>query len=214
MGYVSGLLCHRPARSLPGPKANILIDNNGRARLAGFGLTVVSDESTITFPAMAGGTIRWMSPERFDPVRFGLKENHPTKESDCYALGMVIYEVLSGETPYAECNQLVVVQKILAGERPGKLQGAQGTRFTVGLWQTLEDCWKPQPGDRPSLNIVLRCLQDAARPPRSPDVDGDVEVDTDDQLDAAASDPSTPRYFIPDSPSIILVAHRTVDYTR
>ena len=137
MGYVSGLWRRCPARSLPGLKANILVDNNGRARLAGFGFTIVSDESTITSPAMTGGTIRWMSPERFDPARFGLKEDHPTKASDCYALGMVIYEVLSGETPYAMCNQLVVVQKIIDGERPGRPQGARGAWFTPGLWRML-----------------------------------------------------------------------------
>ena len=43
-----------------------------------------------------GGTRRWMSPELLDPERFGMPEsenNRPTKQSDCYALGMVIYEV-------------------------------------------------------------------------------------------------------------------------
>lgn len=41
----------------------------------------------------AGGTSRWMSPELLDPERFGASDDRPTKESDCYALGMVIYEV-------------------------------------------------------------------------------------------------------------------------
>ena len=43
-----------------------------------------------------GGTRRWMSPELLDPERFGMPEsedNRPTRQSDCYALGMVIYEV-------------------------------------------------------------------------------------------------------------------------
>jgi len=38
------------------------------------------------------GTFRWMSPELLDPPRFG-SNGRPTRESDCYALGMVIYEV-------------------------------------------------------------------------------------------------------------------------
>ena len=161
-------------------KANILIDNNGRACLAGFSqLTMVSDPSTITFLTTAGGAIRWMSPEFLAPDRFNLKESRPTKESDCYALGMVIYEVLSGQVPYAQCNQLVVAQRILAGERPRR---PQGTRFTDGLWKMLELCWRAQPGDRPSLNTVLRRLQDITRPLEPPDVDG---------RSAAASDPGT-----------------------
>ena len=37
-----------------------------------------------------------MSPELLDPERFGIPEtedDRPTRQSDCYALGMVIYEV-------------------------------------------------------------------------------------------------------------------------
>ena len=42
---------------------------------------------------VAKGTYRWMSPELFYPGDFGLPKFHLTKESDCYAFGMVIYEV-------------------------------------------------------------------------------------------------------------------------
>lgn len=38
------------------------------------------------------GTTRWMSPELLDPSRFD-SDGLPSRESDCYALGMVIYEV-------------------------------------------------------------------------------------------------------------------------
>ena len=37
-----------------------------------------------------------MSPELLDPERFGIPESEdtrPTRQSDCYALGMVVYEV-------------------------------------------------------------------------------------------------------------------------
>ena len=40
----------------------------------------------------SGGTLCWMAPELLDPLRFG-SSGRPTRESDCYALGMVIYEV-------------------------------------------------------------------------------------------------------------------------
>ena len=38
------------------------------------------------------GTTRWMGPELLDTVRFG-SDGRPSRESDCYALGMTIYEV-------------------------------------------------------------------------------------------------------------------------
>ena len=52
----------------------------------------------------AGGTYRWMSPELLDPELFGIPElegDRPTKQSDCYAFGMVIYEVRVRASPFA-----------------------------------------------------------------------------------------------------------------
>ena len=72
-------------------QANVLVDNTDTARVADFGLMTMVDQSTILLSATtvsSAETARWMSPELlFD-------QNHPpTRESDCYALGMVIYEV-------------------------------------------------------------------------------------------------------------------------
>ena len=56
--------------------------------------SLISNDTIMTFTA--GGTRQWMSPELLDPERFGIPESkggRPTKQSDCYALGMVIYEV-------------------------------------------------------------------------------------------------------------------------
>jgi len=92
-------------------KANILVNKDRRACIADFGLStitgivtratpgasqvsLISNDSLMSFTG--GGTRRWMSPELLDPERFGMPEsegNRPTRQSDCYALGMVIYEV-------------------------------------------------------------------------------------------------------------------------
>jgi serine/threonine protein kinase len=74
-------------------QANVLVDNTGTARVADFGLMTMVDLSTILLSATtvsSAGTARWMSPELlFD------QNSPPTRESDCYAFGMVIYEVNS-----------------------------------------------------------------------------------------------------------------------
>ena len=95
----------------PSMKANILVDRDRRACIADFGLStitgvgthaaarasqasLISNDTLMSFTG--GGTRRWMSPELLDPERFGMPEsedNRPTRQSDCYALGMVIYEV-------------------------------------------------------------------------------------------------------------------------
>jgi len=76
---------------------NILVDNSGVACVADFGLMIMADLSTILLSetvVSSGGTVCWMSPELLDPPRFG-SDGRPTRESDCYALGMLTYEVSS-----------------------------------------------------------------------------------------------------------------------
>ena len=100
-----------------------------------------------------------MSPERLDPIRFGVKDGRPTKESDCYALGMVVLEVLSGQVPFTEDrSDFMAVQKILDGVHPERPQGVEGMRFTDELWGMLQRCWLSRPAHRPTAEGVLECL--------------------------------------------------------
>ena len=178
-------------------KANVLIDSDGRARLADFGLLlVIPDQQSVisTISCLEGGTIRWMSPELLDPGLFGMDNDRPTKESDCYALGMVVYEVLSGHPPFVQDKHTVVIRKVMEGERPGRPQGTQAAWFTDGLWEMLGLCWKPQPQDRPSLKALLQCLEDvtpSSRPPPTSTMGEDAVVGNDDLLDLTVTDSGT-----------------------
>jgi hypothetical protein len=177
---------------LPNSKTNILIDNNGRAQLAEFGLsTIAPDQLTDESSSRLGGRLRWMSPELLTPENFGLKDSHRTKESDCYALGMVIYEVLSGNLPFAPYKEYATVEKILGGERPKRPRGVRGIPFTDNIWGMLELCWKPQPRDRISASAVLLRLEEhlpLLMP--SPNVDGDAETDSDEQQESSSDEES------------------------
>jgi len=78
-------------------QANILVDNTGTAQVTDFGLMTMADLSTVVLSKSAvssGGTLCWMSPELLNPPALD-SSGYPTRESDCYALGMVIYEVSS-----------------------------------------------------------------------------------------------------------------------
>lgn len=104
-----------------------------------------------------------MSPELFDPEEFGLKDGRQTKHSDCYALGMVIYEVLSGQVPFSWRHDYAIIGGIIKGERPRRPRGAVGAWFTDDIWSILECCWKPRPADRPNIKEVFRCLEKVSR---------------------------------------------------
>ena len=143
-------------------KANILIDQSCRARLADFELlTTVSDLTTLNSSAQGrGGTARWMSPEFVDAEIQGYRR---TKPSDRYALGMVIYEVLSGRVPFYQHADWTIPGMVVKGDRPERPQGPGEVWFTGAIWNMLKRCWVAQPKNRSSIEVVLRCLEKASR---------------------------------------------------
>ena len=197
MGIPKGYVCepygHSLAHNLPRLKANILVNYDGHACWIDFGLsTIIAEKEAITSSTSAGGTIRWMGPELLDPQAFGSTDGHPTRESDCYSLGMVIYEVLSGRVPFHSCGFPLVFSKVLNGERPEKPEGALGAWFTTEIWTMLELCWKPRPADRPSSRDILWGLERAQPPSRSfpPYVDT-MDMDEERDPDVISSGPGT-----------------------
>jgi len=160
----------------------------------------------MTSPTTTGGTIPWMSPELLYPENFGLKKSHLTKESDCYALGMVIYEVLSGQAPFVPRRDPEVVYMVLGGERPKRPEGDEGKLFTDQIWEVLQLCWKHQPSDRPNAKAILRGLEGNLHPLRPPFADGCGETDTDDQSYETAGGSGMFPPFSLQAPSSIVLA--------
>lgn len=84
-------------------KANVLVDGSGRACLADFGLSAVTDPEILHWAshssaASKGGTTRWQAPELHVPEPDNATtENHihNSKQSDIYACACVTYEVYS-----------------------------------------------------------------------------------------------------------------------
>jgi len=118
---------------------------------------------------MEGGTVPWMSPELLDPQSFGLKKSRPTRESDCYALGMVTYEIISEQAPFAPSKAPVL--NILRGNRPERRP-----QFTDDMWGTLGLCWKHQPSERINARTALLRFEETPLPsqPTSPNTNGDA----------------------------------------
>jgi len=140
-----------------------MVDQTGNARLTDFGLVTMHLESTTSSSREQGGSSRWMSPELFEPRMFGVENNRRTKSSDCYALGMTVYEVLTGQMPFPRLSKEVVVTNVVyLGDRPKRPQGPEGKWFTDGVWGILGYCWKPKPSDRPSIEGVLQRMEEAS----------------------------------------------------
>ena len=171
-----------------------MVNNDCRACLADFSLIrFAPDRPTFVSTCIEGGTLQWMSPELLDPTSFGLDGIHPTKESDCYALGMVIYEVLGGRVSSKKNPGFAALAGVLRGERPKRPQGPAGERFTDEIWDVVGRCWRQKPGDRATAEDVHLCLGGTPLPsrPPSPGMDHcsvDTGSDSDEGSDIAFSD--------------------------
>jgi predicted Ser/Thr protein kinase/tetratricopeptide (TPR) repeat protein len=90
--------------------ANILIDKSGRPFLADFGVARI-ETSTMTGPGKTIGTLSYMSPEQV----LGNPVDH---RADLFALGVILYELLTGKKPFAGDNLSTIVYKIVNEEPP------------------------------------------------------------------------------------------------
>ncbi len=91
---------------------NIMIDSKGRVRVADFGLAKIADGKLTASGALLG-TPYYMSPEQ----AFGAPEE-VTARSDIYGLGAVLYEMLTGRTPFTGATAMAVLRKLESEEPP------------------------------------------------------------------------------------------------
>ncbi|KAG6808330.1 hypothetical protein H0H92_004466 [Tricholoma furcatifolium] len=150
--------------------SNVLMMNSGRACIADFGLASVSDPDVVSWISLSsysskGGSVRWLAPELFDP--FAHEElYHVTKATDIYAFASVVYEVFAGQLPFGHLSsEPAIMKKILSGERPKQPQKSSPSWNIWGLtdtiWTLLESCWKANPMQRPTVDLVIQLLDES-----------------------------------------------------
>jgi eukaryotic-like serine/threonine-protein kinase len=83
---------------------NVLIDEEGSAKVTDFGIARTLDEEGLTADGRVIGTTDYVSPEQ--------ALGHPvTGQSDLYSLGIVLWEMLTGEVPFKGDSQVAVAMK-------------------------------------------------------------------------------------------------------
>ena len=85
---------------------NVLLTPAGEAKVADFGIARAASSKTVTETNLVLGTAAYMSPEQVGGERVG-------PASDLYSLGVVLYEMLTGEQPYVAEDPIALAMKHL-----------------------------------------------------------------------------------------------------
>ncbi|WP_432359424.1 Stk1 family PASTA domain-containing Ser/Thr kinase [Sporosarcina sp. UB5] len=90
---------------------NILMDTEGNVKITDFGIAMALSATAHTKTNSVIGTVHYLSPEQ---ARGGMA----TRKSDIYSLGIVFYELLTGELPFSAETAVAIALKHLQEETP------------------------------------------------------------------------------------------------
>ncbi|KLO19000.1 kinase-like protein [Schizopora paradoxa] len=137
---------------------NILMSDSFSPLLADFGISrLMTSSSSTSSTTGAKGSARWMAFELLSPRMNGASGKH-TKESDVWAYGMVIYELLTGHVPYMDLKNDLQVSVAIAGGQLPAMPDNLDEENKKHLWWICQKCWRSFPKKRPGIGRILSKL--------------------------------------------------------
>ena len=119
--------------------ANIIITLRSEVKIVDFGLAKLAGQTKLTKSGMSLGTVAYMSPEQAQ----GAVVDHRT---DIWALGAVLYEMVTGQQPFKGDYEQAVVYSIL-NEDPEPIAGLR-TGLLMELATIVDKCLAKEPAER------------------------------------------------------------------
>jgi serine/threonine protein kinase len=135
--------------------SNLMVDRNGTLKLTDFGIAKDSDMTGLTSANSTVGTAAYMSPEQCRG------ERDLTPKSDLYALGVVLYELLTGRKPFAAENAMDMFIQHVSGtfERPARIVMDIPPWLDTLVCQLMEKKPEHRPADAQTVSKALEDVQ-------------------------------------------------------
>ena len=139
--------CNPPIIHQDVKPANVLIDDSGHYALTDFGISAkrfkqLNNNSDDDYYEEQSGTFAYMAPERF------IEGNTPSAESDIWAFGATLYELLTGHVPFGEDGGLV--------QPDGKVSlPFKDIKISDDIKRLICACLSKNPSERPTAEQLL-----------------------------------------------------------
>ncbi len=131
---------------------NILISDDGEVKIADFGLVRAVAAAKITSTSVILGTAAYLSPEQ-------VRDGDASPRSDVYAIGILVYELLTGQTPFSGDSALSVAYQRLDHDVP--LPGSVIAGVPAQFDELVASATARDPADRYADALEMRAELDA-----------------------------------------------------
>ena len=145
---------HRDIKS-----ANVMVTDEGRVVLLDFGLMIDAEvESDAWLETRRAGTLTYMAPEQLEGLKLG-------PEADWYAVGVMLYQALTGQAPFTGTPKEILKAKKAASPVPPQ---AISPHAPEDLSQLCMALLSREPGQRPVAREILEALGESNVATRGP----------------------------------------------
>lgn len=137
---------------------NVLIDDDGKARLTDFGLSALipARMSQALLPTTLGGTLHWIAPEY---LRADASDEpfELSQASDVYSFGGIMLQVLEGKIPYHYITRTAaIIGQISQGITPRR---PVAPVIIDNDWDFIQQCWSSHAASRPSATDIVTLME-------------------------------------------------------
>lgn len=108
---------------------NILLNSRGHVQITDFGLAKAASQATLSSTGMLLGTAAYLAPEM-------IENNQATPQGDLYSVGIMAWEMLSGDVPFHSDNPVTLVFKHVHEDVPSVATVCPGIAPAVAAFLT------------------------------------------------------------------------------